>query len=99
MTIHSPSFWRTVMSLNTSMSQPSGVKGAMANHSALPEITASAHTSAREISHEAAWMEEMRFVFDQILRFGLSPADLATPGPRFPVVEHAAASRSAFGRV
>ena len=95
--MHSPSFWRTVMSLNTSMSQPSGVKGAMANHTALPASTASGHTSAKERTYEAAWMEEMRFVFDEILRFGLSPADLATPGPRFPVTGHSAARSSAFG--
>lgn len=95
--MHSPSFWCTVMSFNSSMSRPSGVKGAVVTKTALPEITASWHTSVKERSYEAAWMEEMRFVFDEILRFGLSPADLATPGPRFPVVDHSAARRSAFG--
>ena len=96
--MHSPLFGRTVMSLHTSTSRPSGVKGAVCTHTDLPASTARGHTRANERSHEAAWMEEMRFVLDEILRFGLSPADLATPGPRFPVVEHAAASRSAFGR-
>ncbi len=95
--MHSPSFWCTVMSFNSSMSRPSGVKGAVVTKTALPKVTASEHTPPKASAYEDAWMEEMRFVFDEILRFGLSPADLATPGPRFPVVDHSAARSSAFG--
>lgn len=87
MTMHSPLLWRIVMSLHTSTSRPSGVKDAVCTHTDLPSSTARGHIWPNERSHEAAWMEEMRFVLDEIIRFGLSPADLATPGPRFPVVE------------
>ena len=84
------------MSLNISMSRLSGIKGAVATKTALPEITASRPASATDSSYEAAWVDEMLFVFDEIIRFGLSPADLATPGPRFPLAERSQASITRF---
>lgn len=75
------------MSLNIAISRPSGINGAVATKTARPDLTVSRPASATDSSHEAAWVDEMLFVFDEILRFGLSPSDLATPGPRFPVAE------------